>query len=645
MPDMPLDMLPDGSVYESWEAPLTFSRTLVVDANAEDADDDNEGTAERPFRTITAAAARVQPGERVRIHTGTYRECIRPARGGDGPTAMVSFEAAGDGPVIVTGSEVVDGPYPQSTTWRRHDEPAARTEWGTTWQPSTSWRRPPQAPDAAVYTAHLPREWFVGINPFTVPNRAVSNLLGGFNQNKAQQPQLYMQRCGMLFQDDRRLVQVNDYSELFEGPGRFWPDPAGLLLHVRPIGDSDPTRSRFEATARSQCFAPDVEGLGYIRLKGLTFTRAANPFPFMPQDGAVSANRGHHWIIEDCTVEQVNAVGIEAGRRDARMSPHEPGGFHIIRRNHLRECGVCGIAGLGMVNSLIEDNLVEDCCWHDVEEMFESAGIKTHRNEGTLVRRNVVRRLAHGCGIWLDFANHNTRCSGNLIAEVHTRFGGIFIEASHDPVRVDQNIICHIHPDPGAVPSARGGPEAGGHGIYAHDNDFLEIDHNLIAHTAGSAVHLPRGRPDRFVEGRGSCSRHHTVVHNLFIATSRYVSFFNGDNHCDANAFAGPPDPGPFRLLRDDEWLDLDAWQRFYGFEAHGGTVTAEVGLDVDAMILQLNLPEGLPAHDPQLDPQRDWFSRLRAPDAFPPGPFAHPPAPGEAWPIDPRQPRSEQEG
>ncbi len=631
-------VLPDGSVFTSWEEPPRFGRALIVDGQAGHADDANPGTAEKPLRTISAAAERVQPGERIVIHAGTYRECIRPVRGGEGPQAMISFEAAGDGPVIITASEVIDTEHRPSTNWRRPHEQATHTEWGTTWQPSTNWRRPTGSPDAVIHAVHLPRRWFIGVNPFTVPNRAVSNLTGGFDQTRARNRHLYMQRCGMLFQDGLRMQQVNDYGELFDGPGRFWPDPAGLVLHVRPFDDADPQRSTFEATARSQCFCPEVEGLGYIRLKGLTFQHAGNAFPFMPQDAAVSGNRGHHWIIEGCTIAQVNAVGMDMGRRDPRMTPPEPTGHHIIRGNTLRQCGVCGIAGLGMVRCLIEDNLVEDCCWHDVEEMFESAGIKTHRNIQTLVRRNVVRRLAHGCGIWLDFANHHSRCTANVITQVHTRFGAIFIEASHQPVRVDHNIIVDVQPDPGAEPAPRGAPEGGGHGIYAHDNDFLQIDCNLIAHTAGSAIHLPRGQADRFVEGRGSCSRGHSIVHNLLVATSRYVSLHNSDSHCEANAYAGPAEPGPFRLLRDDEWLDLDAWRQFHGFEDLGGEVRAKAGLDADSLKLDLALPDGLPAHTTQLEAQPDWFGRTRAPDAQIPGPFANPPAPGESLPIDPRR-------
>jgi hypothetical protein len=36
----------------------------------------------------------LQPGERVVVAAGVYRERIKPARGGSGPAALISYEAA-----------------------------------------------------------------------------------------------------------------------------------------------------------------------------------------------------------------------------------------------------------------------------------------------------------------------------------------------------------------------------------------------------------------------------------------------------------------------------------------------------------------------------------------------------------------------
>src|SRR6185436_13639990 len=99
--------LPDGTSYDAWEQPLTFSKTYYVDASAAAADDNGPGTRARPFRTISKAAQVLQPGERVVIAAGVYRECVRPARGGASPTQMISYEAAPGAKVLIKGSEVL----------------------------------------------------------------------------------------------------------------------------------------------------------------------------------------------------------------------------------------------------------------------------------------------------------------------------------------------------------------------------------------------------------------------------------------------------------------------------------------------------------------------------------------------------------
>ena len=89
--------LPNGAEFPSWEKPLHFTHTYYVNGQASNADDNGPGTEQRPFRTISRAAQILKPGERVVIAEGVYREFIRPAHGGAGPDAMVSYEAAPGG--------------------------------------------------------------------------------------------------------------------------------------------------------------------------------------------------------------------------------------------------------------------------------------------------------------------------------------------------------------------------------------------------------------------------------------------------------------------------------------------------------------------------------------------------------------------
>ena len=90
-------ILPDGNLFHFWEKETIWEKEFHVNAGDPAASDDNDGSEHAPFRTINRAAQAAEPGTRVLIHAGLYRECVRPARGGTGPEHMISYEAFGDG--------------------------------------------------------------------------------------------------------------------------------------------------------------------------------------------------------------------------------------------------------------------------------------------------------------------------------------------------------------------------------------------------------------------------------------------------------------------------------------------------------------------------------------------------------------------
>lgn len=84
-PLVPQIFLPDGTSFMSWSDITSYSRTYHVSQNNPKASDENDGTEELPFRTINHAAQVVKPGERVCIHSGIYRELVRPLFSGKVP--------------------------------------------------------------------------------------------------------------------------------------------------------------------------------------------------------------------------------------------------------------------------------------------------------------------------------------------------------------------------------------------------------------------------------------------------------------------------------------------------------------------------------------------------------------------------------
>jgi alpha-N-arabinofuranosidase len=259
--------LPDGSEFMTWQNMTLFTKTYWVDRHNPQASDDNPGTAEAPFLTINRAAQVVKAGERVLIRSGEYREQVTPRFGGEGPDKMISYEPAPGARVIIKGSRVVP----------------------TEWKPS---RNPGQFSEKLWMTT-LPQSLFEGDNPFQIENASAADIeiMPWAQEWTGRVP--YTLKRGLVFQDDRRLAQLAVYEDLPRVPGSYWVAPDGLTLHIHPFEQTNPNEAVMEVTTQQHLFKPDVTDLGYIRIKGLTFTHVGNGLP-RTGVGAIFAFGGHH---------------------------------------------------------------------------------------------------------------------------------------------------------------------------------------------------------------------------------------------------------------------------------------------------------------------------------------------------------------
>jgi hypothetical protein len=584
--------LPDGTQFTFWEKPLSFSRTYYVDGNSSRSDDRGPGTLERPFRSVGKAAEILQPGERVVIAAGTYRECIRPARGGSGPEKMISYEAAPGAVVIVKASDVLRD-----------------------WQPSTEPMRDGVEGTVRIWKHELSGALFSdAYNPF-----AMANVPGDWSwlDTRAVDMGPYFRRRGMVFVDGMPLEPMEQYRELGNVPlqpdsqqrgglprrsrggpilqeiggspdGRFWVEHQGNLLHIR-VPSGDPAKSLVEITTREQAFAPRQSGLGYIRIKGLTFKQAGNAFP-PPQRGLVSTGGGHHWVIEGNTIEWANGVGLDigvqhwTGPRDSRA-----GDSQIVRGNTIRYVGVEGIGGMGTVNTLIEDNLIEWVGWQDAERAWEAAGVKFHRARNLLFRRNVIRHIRHANALWLDSENANSRITANVLADVLTVSAAIHMEMNREPNQIDDNIIWDVR---NAEPGTGGQRGAGGSGIFLHASEHQIVAQNLIGRCDNVGV-FPVLRPERTNSGNG---REHIIRNNIFAQCAKGgIVFVDERNAADGNVDSGLPEKfGGLAQSESLQWLDLAAW-RAHGWDGKGALANLDWNFDADRLELTMQGPVRLP--------------------------------------------------
>ena len=327
-------------------------------------------------------------------------------------------------------------------------------------------------------------------------------------------------RRGLVFQDHRRLRQAARYEDLAKGPGTYRVAEDGVTLEVRPFQGIDPNDAQFEVTTRGFIFAPETFGLGYIHVKGFTIQHAGNCFP-RPQQGGLSTQRGHHWIIEENTVTQCNSIGIDIGDQFALGEPPlAEGGQHIVRRNTITDCGIGGIEGKRIEQTLIEDNTIRGCGWQNIWLLYECGGIKVHCTRSCLLRRNLITDTIAAPGIWMDYTNVNSRCTGNVIINADCANGGIFMEASQKPNLVDTNFVWGSH----------------GNGIYLHDCDELIIAHNFVGKSADAAVRMQICQ-GRMVNGRLTTARRNKILNNVFFDNKRPLAISDRDNTADYNVF------------------------------------------------------------------------------------------------------------
>ncbi len=580
--------LPSGTHFESWEKEMVYTTEYHVNTNHPKASDENEGSIDLPFQTIQAAAAMAEPGTRILIHGGVYRECVRPARGGSGPEGMICYEAFGDGEAVIKAS-VIATQFTRSQGWNvvRFHDPKPLDENMQIWE-----------------TRLVPGD-FQGYNPFCAVNILHDRLYIEYDKTDMT---TYLNRRGMVFCDGKPLYQVTLYNQMADLPGSYWVEANGQTVHFRLPEDADPREHVIELTCREQCFAPEVPFLSYIKVKGLVCAHAATGAP-VPQRGAISCYRGHHWIIEDCTIDWSNGVGIDVGNEcwHHTFDLSRTLGFTIIRGCEIYDVGVCGIAGMFVGNLLIEDNLIQGTGWQKMELSWEAGAIKVHGTTDSLIRRNIFKKTFRADHLWMDVANENNRITQNLFLDGIEQREAIFVECSRDGVNlIDNNIFWNIE---GRFNEADLPEEAGstgwykmedpgivnGYAVYGEGTDRLHIANNLIG-KCRSAAYFAKPVSFRFM-GRGGTSRDANIINNIiYDCREAALKLPTRDNTVQGNLYVNPA-AGGLRILypAPPVCLDLAAWQEFYDFDRNGQEGWFHIEVDTENYTIEFKRGNQVP--------------------------------------------------
>jgi alpha-L-arabinofuranosidase len=311
----------------------TKGRELFV--SAINGDDNNEGTAEKPFKSIMAAVNVAYPGDIITVSQGTYRERISPVRGGLSDDRRIVFQAAPGERVEIKGSEVVKG-------WVRKQN--------DTWE------------------VIIPNDFFGDFNPY-------SDLING----DWFIPKGRDHHTGSVYLNGHWLTEAINREEVLK-PATQQPlwfarvDETNTTIWAQ-FGDADPNIAGVEINVRQTVFYPENPGINYITVRGFNLMHAATPWapPTAEQIGLIGTHWSRGWIIENNDISYSTCVGITLGKYgdqwdntsansaegyvETIMRALENGwtaeniGSHIVRNNRISHCEQAGIVGsLGAVS-------------------------------------------------------------------------------------------------------------------------------------------------------------------------------------------------------------------------------------------------------------------------------------------------------
>ncbi len=381
-------------------APIS-AREIHVAKTGSDA---SSGNQLGPYLTIGKAAEVAQPGDTVTIHAGTYREWVKPARGGTSEQDRITYRAAVGERVAIKGSERID-------------------RWSLLHQ--------------GVWKVVLPNSFFNNYNPYAL------QVSGGWLNYGQWHHRGDVYLNGKAFLEKETPEEVGDVEHSWHCQA----DQTETTL-IANFGSANPNVEMAEINVRECLFMPTVTGISYVTVRGIEFLHAAAnwaPPVIELQTGAVGTRMGKCWVIEHCTISDIRCVGIILGQAPgADYADIDSFGAHVVRNNVIRRCGQAGIAGQrGATRCLIADNLIEETNYRKEFGGWETAAIKFHQSVDTVISGNLIRGVYHqmqgAFGIWMDFGNQGTRITGNVI--YNTQAAAVFLEMDHGPTLIDNNVV------------------------------------------------------------------------------------------------------------------------------------------------------------------------------------------------------------
>lgn len=324
--------------------------------------DTNQGGAAGPFQSLSRAVFAALPGDTVWVHGGVYRETLQPGLSGH-PSAPITYASAGDGDVVISGCDLVPGP------WTAESNGIYRAEVGWT----LGEGRNQIFVDGVMH--HEARHPNFGTGDLLHP--VVSNMTVSAANSNVITAQMFAGRSNGFWVGGRVSAAISEAwawqtavvagsasnaitvdpatatAWWFDGAGsgfvsglfslldgdREWfleTNTAPHRLHLRPDGGGDPTAHAVEMKRRPWC--ADVNGRDHITLRGLKF-----------MGGALRLS-GISNSLEDCEARFLSHH-IKFNLGSSRNGGSTEGGGVVVGGigNTVRGCAIYDTAGSGIL--------------------------------------------------------------------------------------------------------------------------------------------------------------------------------------------------------------------------------------------------------------------------------------------------------
>jgi len=406
---------------------------------AKTGNDLNEGSAGKPFLTINKAAGIATAGDIIIVHAGTYREWVKPVRGGESDINRIVYRAASGEKVEIKGSERI-------SNWKKEKN--------------------------GVWKVVIPNSFFGDYNPYK------DSIYGDWFNNHGR-----IHHTGEVFINGKSLYEKEILDKVIspiadsaikdpEGSTYTWyceSDDQNTTIWAN-FHDFNPNRELTEISTRKTCFYPELPWVNYITISGFHISQAATQWgaPTAEQVGMVATHWNKGWIIENNVISNSKCSGITLGKE--RGTGHnvwsadqgniyndgnihyievtfrvlrngwskEKTGSHVVRNNTIFNCEQTGICGsMGAAFSTIENNHIFDIYTKRQFSGAEIGGIKFHAAVDAVIRNNRIHDV--GRGIWLDWMTQGTRVSANIFYS--NDMEDLFLEVNHGPFVVDNNVF------------------------------------------------------------------------------------------------------------------------------------------------------------------------------------------------------------